>query len=134
MIDRRMSVNDDQRKILARTRRAAEQGSELVRRLLAFARRQQLQPGRIEIAHLSASVRDLLTHTLGGLVQLNWKTNDDADAELWCPYADESQLELALINHIINALDAIPNGGTLSLSSENRTCEGPTEPGLATGP
>ena len=51
------------------TKRAAEQGSELVRRLLAFARRQKLEPKPIELAALREAVSDLLTHTLGGLVE-----------------------------------------------------------------
>ena len=61
------------------TRRAAEQGSELVGRLLAFARRQQLAAGARR--HRRARRRrstDLLAHTLGGLVQLEWQTDDDA--------------------------------------------------------
>lgn len=129
LLERRLQLNEDQQKILTRTRRAAEQGSELVRRLLAFARRQQLQPARIEIAHLSASVHDLLTHTLGGLVQLDWNIDD----ALWCPYADESQLELALMNLIINARDAMPDGGTIKVSGENRTYEGQGPLGLPPG-
>src|SRR3546814_14575882 len=82
-------MDADQQKIMTMTRHAAEQGSELVRRLLAFARRQQLEPARIDIARLSSSVDDLLAHTLGGLVQLEWRTDDD----LWCAYAAEAPLE-----------------------------------------
>jgi CheY-like chemotaxis protein len=111
------------------TRHAAEQGSELVRRLLAFARRQQLEPARIEIAKLSATVSDLLAHTLGGLVQLDWQVDDD----LWCAYADEAQLELALMNLIINARDSMPEGGTISVDGENREIGGKDELGLPAG-
>ena len=81
------------------------------------------------MAHLSASVHDLLTHTLGGLVQLDW----NIDEGLWCPYADESQLELALMNLIINARDAMPDGGTIKVSGENRTCDGRSPLGLPRG-
>ena len=123
IIERRVTMSDDQRRILARTRRAAEQGSELVRRLLAFARRQQLQPARIDMTRLSDSVRDLLSHTLGGLARLDWKIDQQADEALWSAYADESQLELALMNLIINARDAMPDGGTITVSGENRTCD-----------
>ena len=97
-------------------RHAAEQGSELVRRLLAFARRQQLQPACVEIEHLAKSVSDLLAHTLGGLVEVEWKM----EGEPGCAFADEAQLELALMNLIINARDAMPDGGTITVSAEDR--------------
>src|SRR3546814_17602787 len=97
-------MDADQQKIMTMTRHAAEQGSELVRRLLAFARRQQLEPARIDIARLSSSVDDLLAHTLGGLVQPAWRTEDD----LWSASAVEPQLELALITLIIKSSSAIP--------------------------
>src|SRR3546814_15001703 len=111
------------------TRHAAEQGSELVRRLLAFARRQQLEPARIDIARLSSSVDDLLAHTLGGLVQLEWRTDDD----LWCAYADEAQLELALMNLIINARDAMPEGGEITIPAENGKYGGEKDVGRRPG-
>jgi PAS domain S-box-containing protein len=117
MIERRVTLAEDQQKILDMTRRAAEQGSELVGRLLAFARRQQLEPSAVAIEGLSTSIADLLAHTLGGLVQLEWAIADG----LWPAYADRSQLELALMNLIINARDAMPDGGTIAVSAENRT-------------
>src|SRR3954469_19673495 len=117
LIERRLPLEEEHLKILGMTRRAAEQGSELVGRLLAFARRQQLQPACIEIESLSAAVTDLLAHTLGGLVELDWKIGDN----LWCAFADQAQLELALMNLIINARDAMPDGGTITVSAENRT-------------
>ncbi len=117
MIERRVQLADDQRKILTMTRHAAEQGSELVGRLLAFARRQNLEPARIEVSKLSRTVTDLLAHTLGGLVELDWRIGE----HLWCAYADETQLELALMNLIINARDAMPDGGKISISGDNKT-------------
>ena len=122
LIERRAQLDDEQLKILNMTRRAAEQGSDLVRRLLAFARRQQLQPACVEIEALFTAVTDLLAHTLGGLVELEWRMGDS----LWCAYADQAQLELALMNLIINARDAMPEGGTIAVSAENRLA-GPGE-------
>lgn len=117
MIEKRVELNDEQKKILGMTKHAAEQGSELVKRLLAFARRQQLEPAPIAIGKLSAAVGDLLAHTLGGLVNLDWKKSDN----VWPAFADEAQLELALMNLIINARDAMPEGGTITVTAENRS-------------
>jgi PAS domain S-box-containing protein len=129
MIERRVTLNEDQQKIVGMTRHAAEQGSELVARLLAFARRQKLEPARVDIVKLADTVRDLLAHTLGGLVQLEWEPDDS----VWCMYADEAQLELALMNLIINARDAMPDGGKVEVTGENRTLEDGTSLGLKSG-
>jgi len=129
MIERRIKMSDDQRRIVDMTRHAAEQGTELVSRLLSFARRQTLEPAHLPIHHLGESVGDLLSHTLGGLVRLDWQLAPD----LWPAYADASQLELALMNLIINARDAMPNGGTITVTGENRTLTGSGPVGLQPG-
>jgi len=129
MIERRIKMSDDQKRIVDMTRHAAEQGTELVSRLLSFARRQTLEPAHLPIQRLGESVDDLLSHTLGGLVQLDWRLGKD----LWPAYADASQLELALINLIINARDAMPGGGSIVVTGENRTLGTVNEAGLAGG-
>ncbi|MBW8743087.1 MAG: response regulator [Sphingomonas sp.] len=129
MIERRIKMSDDQKRIVDMTRHAAEQGTELVSRLLSFARRQTLEPARLPIQRLGESVGDLLSHTLGGLVQLDWRLGNG----LWPAYADGSQLELALINLIINARDAMPAGGSITVTGENRTLDVVNEAGLEPG-
>jgi PAS domain S-box-containing protein len=119
LIEKRAELDEEQSRILGMTRRAAEQGSELVRRLLAFARRQRLEPHAIDPAQLKEAVSDLLTHTLGGLVHIEWRVEPNA----WNAFADQAQLELALINLIINARDAMPNGGAVTISAENHGLE-----------
>ena len=117
LLEKRATLEEEERKILGMTKRAAEQGSELVRRLLAFARRQKLEPQPVPINSLREAVTDLLTHTLGGLVNIDWKSGAD---EPWDAFADQGQLELAMVNLIINARDAMPSGGTVTVSVENR--------------
>ena len=116
MIERRVALDGEQAKIVAMTRHAAEQGAELVKHLLAFARRQKLEPAPVQIPRLAQSVTNLLAHTLGGLVELEWKLVDPLSPV----YADAAQLELALMNLIINARDAMPEGGVVTVVVENR--------------
>jgi len=129
IIERRSDLPADQKRVLGMTKRAAEQGSELVRRLLAFARRQRLEPHSIDIACLRNAVSDLLTHTLGGLVNIEWRTSDEA----WDAFADQAQLELALVNLIINSRDAMPGGGTVTILAENHSVKDGEVDGIAAG-
>ncbi|MBB5711050.1 response regulator [Sphingomonas xinjiangensis] len=119
MIERRITLTEDQQKIVGMTRHAAEQGAGLVKHLLAFARRQKLAPAVIGIDNLSASVTDLLAHTLGGLVELKWSLEPGVSPV----FADSAQLELALMNLVINARDAMPEGGTITVSARNATID-----------
>ena len=129
LLEKKAALKDDQQRILTMTKRAAEQGSDLVRRLLAFARRQKLEPKRVEIEALRQAVADLLTHTLGGLVKIEWDVEDGVcDA-----FADQAQLELALINLIINARDSMPNGGTVVVKAQTCEIKGDSESGLSPG-
>jgi PAS domain S-box-containing protein len=129
LLEKRASLEEGEARILGMTKRAAEQGSELVRRLLAFARRQTLEPRPIRIKQLQEAVTDLLTHTLGGLVQIEWQIAGEVpDA-----FADQAQLELALVNLIINARDAMPDGGTVAISVDTVEVAGENAHGLAAG-
>jgi len=129
LLERRAQLEDEHGRILSMTLRAAEQGSDRVRRLLAFARRQKLEPQSVEVAALKEGVSDLLTHTLGGLVDLTWRV----DRGVWNVFADQAQLELALINLIINARDAMPAGGTVTILAENRKVAAGELPVIAAG-
>jgi PAS domain S-box-containing protein len=129
LLERRAVLDEEHQRILGMTKRAAEQGSELVRRLLAFARRQKLEPRPIELGGLRDAVSDLLTHTLGGLVNIEWQV----DEGIWDAFADQSQLELALINLIINARDAMPSGGTVTVAADNRAVRDGDATGLSSG-
>ena len=129
LLDKRADLGNEERRILGMTKRAAEQGSDLVRRLLAFGRRQKLEPQSISLAKLQDVMGDLLTHTLGGLVHVEWRAGDN----LWNAFADQAQLELALINLIINARDAMPSGGAVTIAIENSVLPASNPVGLPAG-
>jgi len=91
--------------------RAAERGSELTHRLLAVSRRQTLEPKVLNIDAVIRSMEDLLRRTLGQEIELQLAAFD------WLAEIDESQFENALLNLIVNARDAMPEGGTLTIKS-----------------
>src|SRR5262249_52002371 len=94
---------------------AALSGAELTRRLLAFARRQPLQPERFDVNALIASLSKMLSRTLGANIAVRLKPDPSVAAVV----ADRVQLETAITNLANNARDAMPHGGTLTISSRN---------------
>ncbi len=94
---------------------AAQRGSDLTHRLLAFARKQPLAPVAVDINRLLASIDDLLRRTLGEDVELELARG----AGLWPAVVDPAQLESALLNLCLNARDAMTGGGQLTVESAN---------------
>ncbi|MBI5721963.1 MAG: GAF domain-containing protein [Burkholderiales bacterium] len=97
--------------------RATRRGAELTGKLLAFSRRQLLQPARVDTGALVHSLADMLRRTLDQRIRIEVSTGAP------CPpcLADPVQLESALLNVAINARDAMPDGGTLTIAA--RACE-----------
>lgn len=94
---------------------AAQGGAELVRRLLAFARKQHLEPCTVDLNERLPNVIPLLQRTLGEAISLDVRTGED----LWPALIDPTQADDALVNLAINARDAMPNGGSLTIETSN---------------
>jgi len=90
----------------------AQRGASLTQRLLAFARRQALQPRPTDLSELVRGMADLLHRSLGPTIEIAF----DLPAGLPLASADHNQIELALLNLAVNARDAMPDGGTLTIS------------------
>ncbi|MBB6124848.1 ATP-binding protein [Sphingobium subterraneum] len=101
-------------KLIANALLAADRAKTLVQRLLGFARRQELQSVALDVADLIAGMHDLIASSVGATVELHIDPAPDLPPAL----ADPNQLELAILNLCINARDAMPNGGPLTISSE----------------
>jgi PAS domain S-box-containing protein len=94
---------------------ASLRGADLNRRLLAFARRQPLQPKNVDLNELVAGLTKLLERTLGEHIEISLSLADG----LWPLVVDPAQLESALTNLVVNARDAMPRGGRLTIGTRN---------------
>ena len=98
---------------------AAQRGGRLTQQLLAFARRQPLTPQATNVARLVNDMADLLRHSLGERVNVQFEVALDA----WGAKIDPGQLENAILNLAINARDAMPEGGTVRIEVANATLD-----------
>jgi len=117
LLESRVELGDREQKIFEHMRHAAESGAELVRRLMAFARKQELAPTGVDPRQLCRSVAGLVEHTLGGAVTVEWQVPEEGPHL----FVDQAQLELALVNLLINARDAMPDGGRIVVAIDETT-------------
>ena len=94
---------------------AAQRGASLTKQLLAFSRRQTLRPEPVDIATQIGGMRELLDRSLRGDVHVELDFPD----QLWAVEVDPGELELVILNLAVNARDAMPNGGTITVRGEN---------------
>ena len=115
LIESRVSADAGVSQMIERGIKATERGASLTDRLLAFSRKQTSLPITVDLNKLVADTEDILRRTLGERIEI--KTTPASD--LWLCRADQSQLENALLNMSINARDAMPEGGTLTIQTAN---------------
>lgn len=109
-------VSDSQhRPMIEMTLSAAQRGAELTRKLLSFARRQPLNPKLIDINQLATAMHALIRLTLPENIELKFVLSPD----LGITKIDSAELDNALLNLVLNARDAMPNGGTLLVETAN---------------
>lgn len=103
------------RRSLDNAMKGAERAASLTQRLLAFSRRQPLSPKPLDLDRLASGMSDLLQRTLGEHIRLEIVTSPG----LWHVEADPNQLESAILNLALNARDAMPEGGELTIETAN---------------
>ncbi|KRR26202.1 hypothetical protein CQ14_21220 [Bradyrhizobium lablabi] len=109
-----MRVSDERAdRYLRNAMHAAQRGAKLIGQLLAFSRKQHLSPASVDTNDLVSTVAELLSRTLGNAIRVDVVLHN----ELWPALVDATQLELMLINLAINARDAMPEGGLLTIET-----------------
>ncbi len=108
-------LSAEQRDGLTEIRTVADRAASLTRQLLAFSRRQTLQPRVLDLNEIAESMTNLLTRLLGQDIDLIFR----GEPHLWPIEADPGQLEQVIMNLAVNARDAMPDGGTLAIETAN---------------
>jgi PAS domain S-box-containing protein len=113
---KRLAGNDakGQRAVQA-IEKASQHGASLTRQLLTFARRQSVSPQTVDLSERIHSLRDVLDTGLRGSVQILIHV----DADVWPVTVDPGEFEAALVNLVVNARDAMPGGGTVTIRASN---------------
>jgi PAS domain S-box-containing protein len=111
----RQAPAEQQQRVIAGMRRAIVRGSGLTHQLLAFSRRRAMNPEAIDLAAQLRGMRELLARSLRGDIEVRM----DLDDALWPVEIDAGEFELAMLNLCVNARDAMPRGGTITIAAHN---------------
>ena len=114
MLRRRSIGNERDQRMIHAAMQSAERARTLVQRLLAFARRQPLQVRPTDVGALVRDMREIIASTCGPNVEIVYDIDDQSASAL----VDPHQIELAVLNLCVNARDAMPDGGILTISVE----------------
>ena len=118
LLRKRLPEDGKARALLENAVEGAQRGAALTQRMLAFARRQDLNPQPVDVAALVRGMADLLQRSIGPMVRIE----THFPLRLAPALVDANQLELAVLNLVVNARDAMPEGGTITISGHE---EGP---------
>src|SRR4029079_9048767 len=117
LLRKRLPDDPRSRRLLEHAVQGAERGAALTQRLLAFARKQDLKPEAVDVPELVRGMADLLQRSMGPMVRID----THFPRALGGATADANQLELALMNLVVNARDAMPDGGVVTIAAEQET-------------
>ncbi len=133
LLDRRTAAEDGRAKrLISAAQEASKRAANLTKRLLAFSRQQPLAPEVLDINKLVSGMSDLFRHSLGADVRLETVLAGG----IWPTFIDQNQLESILLNLAVNARDAMPAGGHLTIETQNAHLDRryvAEEPGVAPG-
>ncbi|MBX3624731.1 MAG: PAS domain S-box protein [Rhizobacter sp.] len=129
LIRKRIPEDPKTQALLDNAVRGAKRGAELTQRMLAFARRQELKPGVVHVPELVEGMSGLLKSSLGPTVSLDTRYEEPLPPVL----VDGNQLELALLNLAVNARDAMPQGGVITIAAREEDVVGEHPARLAPG-
>lgn len=129
MLQRRGLGNEREQRLVSGAMQSAERAKTLVQRLLAFARRQPLQPVPVDLGRLIEGMADLVASTSGPRVKVQVDVAPDVPAVT----ADANQLEMAILNLAVNSRDAMSDGGALTIAARPESVAAGHRSGLAPG-
>lgn len=115
LLDEKNDLDGETRELIADALWSAERGAQLTHRLLVFARRQRLNPRVTNLNNVVSEMTGLLRRTIGEKITIN----EHLAPNLWKAMVDRSQLESSLLNLVVNSRDAMPSGGSLTISTGN---------------
>jgi len=121
LLETRIANDPDAKESVDVLMRAVDRGAALTERLLAFSRQTPLSAEPVDLSHLVMDLDEMLRRTLGEAIDLKVRTMPD----LWPAMIDRHQYENALVNLAINARDAMPNGGRLTIEASNTHLDRP---------